>query len=362
VPQVEAWEKVMVAAGFGDMTHGRLRTCVACHGGNSAANLTKEQAHEGVVRDPSLGDAEACVDCHADEVENHAASVHATQSGYWTSFERRIGSSTVTPELQAMFDAACAKCHTSCGQCHVSRPVAVEGGLVREHEFYGTPNQNQNCTACHGSRIWDEYSGRNSGVPADAHYLQGKNCFFCHSEDEIHGDGSTPDTRWEVAAMPECQDCHTYDTADTSNAYHTADHDSVSCNVCHSGSYKTCYNCHVGEGIQDPSRIDFRIGKNHLQSARRPWEFVLLRHVPIAPNSFADWGVTMAAYDSWPTWVYASPHNIRKNTPQTATCNACHGNGDRFLTSAYVDSLIAEGIMHAEEIAANAPVVVDSLP
>jgi thiosulfate/3-mercaptopyruvate sulfurtransferase len=36
-------------------------------------------------------------------------------------------------------------------------------------------------------------------------------------------------------------------------------------------------------------------------------------------------------FDAVPTWKLATPHNIRRKTPQNSNCNACHGNESLFL-------------------------------
>jgi hypothetical protein len=50
---------------------------------------------------------------------------------------------------------------------------------------------------------------------------------------------------------------------------------------------------------------------------------------------------------------YTTPHNIQRNTPQTETCDACHGNEAIFLTADKV---------YPEELEANLPVIVDEIP
>ena len=96
------------------------------------------------------------------------------------------------------------------------------------------------------------------------------------------------------------------------------------------------------------------IGKNPLESYDRPYEYVTLRHVPVAGDSFAYYGEDLLAnFDALPTWTYTTPHNIQRNTPQTESCDACHGNADLFLT---VDKV------YPEEVEANLPVIVDSIP
>lgn len=353
----------MVSADFLADRHGQS-SCVSCHGGNGGADLTKAEAHAGMDPYPSDGGGTACSGCHANTASRHGKSLHGTQQGYFTSFARRIGTDVVSPELQEMFDADCAKCHTSCGQCHISQPFAVGGGFIDGHEVRETPNQTRNCTACHGSRVGDEYRGMNSGYSADVHYLSGMNCMDCHTGGELHGDGTTPDHRYDVAGAPACTDagCHADVISAGGNTQHSIHGESVQCQVCHSVGYKNCYNCHVGEGLRHPSRMDFRVGKNPETTADHPWEYVLLRHVPIAPDSYSDYGITMPAYASHPTWLYTSPHNVRKSTPQNQSCDSCHENSGLFLTPAYIDSLVSDGVMVSEEIQANDGVVVRELP
>ncbi|OGS93492.1 MAG: hypothetical protein A3K04_00270 [Gallionellales bacterium RBG_16_56_9] len=100
--------------------------------------------------------------------------------------------------------------------------------------------------------------------------------------------------------------------------------------------------------------MTFLIGRNPQQNAERPYAYVPLRHVPAAPTSYQFYGEDLLPnFNSLPTWVYATPHNIQRNTPQNASCEACHGNPALFLTADKVK---------AEELKANASVVVELLP
>ena len=79
-----------------------------------------------------------------------------------------------------------------------------------------------------------------------------------------------------------------------------------------------------------------------------------LRHVPIDPEVFSYYGDDLLSnFDAVPTWKYATPHNIQRNTPQTETCDSCHGNADLFLSTA--DLL-------EYEIEANKDVIVEEIP
>jgi thiosulfate/3-mercaptopyruvate sulfurtransferase len=142
---------------------------------------------------------------------------------------------------------------------------------------------------------------------------------------------------------------------------HTAFHlEALSCQACHSSTYKNCYGCHVAqqEGTPyyevEPSVMAFKIGRNPLVSPERPWKYVPLRHVPIARDSFAYYGDDLLGnFDALPTWKYATPHNIQRVTPQNETCGACHGNAELFLTADDVAQ---------DELEANRDVIVEEVP
>ena len=72
------------------------------------------------------------------------------------------------------------------------------------------------------------------------------------------------------------------------------------------------------------------------------------------PTSFEFYGDDLLPeFNALPTWVYATPHNIQRNTPQNESCAACHANAAIFLTA---DKL------SEEELEANLPVILDEVP
>lgn len=361
---MEAWQKVFIDKDFFNSTHGR-KNCVSCHGGQGGYQ-TMANAHQGVIANPSNFAEEKCGLCHEEIAATHRTSLHATQEGYFTSFAVRTGEARPSANVQAMFEKQCASCHASCGQCHVSRPISVKGGVVSGHVFRRRPSMTENCIACHGSRIGEEFRGDHAGIPADAHYLKGMNCFSCHPKAELHGDGTTAKDRYDSALGYKCETCHPDAVSPNSNViYHKLHGSKVQCQVCHSVPYKNCYSCHVGreeKGLRRKSQLDFRIARNVLKSAERPYNVALVRHVPIAPDSYSEWGITLPNFAAAPTWRYTSPHNIQPKTPQTASCNACHTKGGLFLTQAYLDSLLATGVLFPEELEANREVVMPRVP
>ncbi|MDI6695108.1 MAG: hypothetical protein QME21_08690 [Anaerolineales bacterium] len=373
---LEPWEKVLVnAEKFPQTVHGHI-PCTNCHAGVQSSE--KETAHTGLIARPSEGNPNACSDCHPNVASVYANSLHATQQGYWTVLEARSTPEN-HPALEEMFGNHCARCHSSCGDCHVGQPASVGGGLFDGHLFTRTPPMTRSCTACHGSRVGNEYLGKNEGYPGDVHFREGRmNCVNCHTNHELHGQPAEcsqchtspqeivlapANHRYAGFQSPTCESCHPNVTLHTDNIemhiVHGAD---LSCQVCHSITYTSCDGCHVAisEKSGNPffetegTYFTFLIGRNPLRSFTRPYKYVPLRHIPAISDSYAFYGENLLPnFNVLPTWAYATPHNIQRKTPQTESCNACHGNSALFLTADKV---------RPEELEANMPVIVPAVP
>jgi hypothetical protein len=361
VAPLEPWEKVLVSADFENTVHGRS-SCIDCHGGQQSAE--KEQAHVGLVAKPTEDPQQQCGACHADTVASFPNSLHANLAGYWTVLDARSTPEN-HPKLEEAFDHHCSSCHTTCGDCHVSQPSSVGGGLLNGHIFEKTPPMTRTCTACHGSRVGAEYLGKHEDIPGDVHFRQARmNCVACHEGAGLH---STPvgseNARYEGKQSPACKDCHAEVGASGDPILqHTLHQDKLSCQVCHSVEYTSCDGCHVAISEQtgnpffktESDYLTFFIGKNVLQNEDRPYAYVPVRHVPVATTSFEFYGENLLPnFNNVPTWAYATPHNIQRKTPQNATCNSCHGNSDIFLTADKVKP---------EELDANRNVIIDQVP
>ncbi len=326
-------------------------------------------AHQDLVSDPHPTNSETCQLCHADISEAHVASLHWNLQGYETALAARSNEES-WDQLMVAYDQHCVECHASCGQCHISRPAANDGGLLDGHAPKGQPPMNDTCTGCHGSRVNDEYKGRNESadggrLPADVHYNPGGfPCFACHTGAELHGAEGSFEHRYDGPENPSCTQagCHEAISAEQGIEQHSETHlAKLSCQACHSVAYKNCYSCHVQETEDGrpyyrvaPSEMAFKIGYNPIRSSERPWEYVPLRHVPVARDSFAYYGDDLLPnYDNVPTWTYATPHTIQRVTPQNSSCDACHGNPAVFLT---------EDDVLPDELVANRSVIVRQVP
>ncbi len=340
--QLARHEKIFVDSDIlDDENHGEI-ACDECHGGNPDDSNWKT-AHEGVEKDPTYPDATtACGDCHDEINENYQNSLHVTLKPYRVIIEKRASTHPVIRDtVERAMDTHCYYCHSSCGQCHISRPNSVDGGFLDGHLFQRKPPVQEVCTACHGSRIQKEYFGEHEGLRPDVHREKYMKCEKCHTGEEMHGDGKEYANRYEVENGPKCVDCHKgiYDRDAKNVITHRIHKDEVSCHVCHSQPYNNCSSCHVGKDGNDlpfykttASWFDFKIGLNPLKSETRPEKFVTLRHNPVNREIF-DFYVKngLSGFDNVPTWKLATPHNIRRKTAQNSSCNSCHGNESLFL-------------------------------
>ena len=375
---LEPWEKVYIPLGnqtsFADIEPNHAIGCVACHNGSepvvvdSVTIMNAEEAmalaHEGRIDDPSAEESNKCSLCHEATASSSEHSMHTKLWGErYKVAMRALGVETLEGHpAEAEFEGECGGCHTTCGQCHISRPKSVHGGFIDGHEFKRTPDMRNNCVACHGSRIGVDYYGENegeglSGNLKDIHLFKGKKCTYCHTSLEMHGDGidpvQPPKSRYETPHLPQCTDCHSGDS--DANLYHTThwsgegESASVSCFVCHSQQYYNCNSCHtnsewkdgygpvdgelnVNAGARDYREYpEFRMAVNPAHSdptgdwspalkAHSDDKWVLVRHVPVARDTYDPWMVgidDLPNYDELETWQYTSPHNVRRWTDRT---------------------------------------------
>jgi 3-mercaptopyruvate sulfurtransferase SseA len=339
VVPLEPFEKVLVSKEFLDTDHGEI-ACVDCHGGNAAAN-DKKAAHAGLDPYPAANNLEAtCGECHDEIVATSKNSLHTTLSTFVTVLKNRSDMNK-WEEIDKARQGHCAACHTSsCGGCHVSRPKSAKKGFINGHIFQKRSDPFNQCTACHGSRVGNEYYGmRGQG---DVHVSKyDMDCVACHEAEEMHA--AAPDGlpgRYHLKEIVACIDCH-QDLEHGSVRDHALHIGKVQCQVCHSQTYVNCYSCHVGkdeQGIgyfQNEREVEgMKIGLNYDKDApEASYNYMLVRHEPSDLEVF-DFYVKDAFtnFDKVPTWKRTSPHNIQRKTWQTANCNNCHGNRDLFLS------------------------------
>jgi thiosulfate/3-mercaptopyruvate sulfurtransferase len=339
-PHYEPYDRVYLSGtgyeAFKKNIHGKI-PCVACHNGVDNTD-DKTKAHSGnFLKKPSLNAAEKCGTCHTDIYLGTKNSLHEQGWGQKSMVVLRSGLPNIPNGFdqlsQAMKDGYktnCGKCHATCGDCHIVRPKAGEGGLANGHQFVKTPDMRNVCVTCHVSRGGHAYFGQATGTQPDVHLTKKQfTCLSCHTKNELHGDGKIYDQRYKMELLPKCENCH--NNLSTSNSYHSVHIKNLSCHTCHSQDYNNCGSCHIhGEGARIPAYLDYKIGLNPIPETK-PFKFALLRRSLTAPDSWKEYGVAnLPNYNVKPNYKYTTPHNILKWTPRTKVdsgkpCfDACH--------------------------------------
>ena len=369
VPHYEPYDRVHLSGegyqNFKNGIHGQI-ACTTCHNGiDNTSN--KEEAHsDDFIKKPSMYAEEKCATCHPAIYQKAHNSLHAQGWGQKRMVFERGGFASfndIPEHLNEGYDVNCAKCHASCGDCHINRPVQGGGGLYKGHQFV-KPDERDHCTTCHVSRGGHAYYGVAVGTVPDVHLTKrGFKCVTCHSTDELHGDGVKYDTRYQMALKPECSDCH--DNLASANNYHAVHLNTFNCNVCHSQDYNNCGSCHVGgEGARIEHHQKFKIGMNPIPEIK-PYKLATLRQSLSAPDTWSNYGVEqLANFDSHPTYKYTTPHNILRWTTRTeveegkACFDACHiiAEGDSLRNK---ELYLFESDLEQWEIAADQGIIVD---
>lgn len=311
--------------------------CTGCHNGVGNTG-DKQEAHSGDwIASPSMFYEEKCAMCHEDISDNFATSLH-NGTGQKRKVAIRSGLEGAhefdqLPEHHlAAYDAKCAICHGTCGNCHVVRPASGGGGLSNGHNFNKTPDMLNVCVTCHTSRGGHAYLGVAPGTEPDVHLTaNGFECLSCHDGHELHGDGNAVDQRYAYTELPECEMCHS--DLERANNYHTMHYGDFNCQVCHSQDYNNCGACHVKDGHPEyPSYLDFKIALNPIPDVKTEFEkFVLVRRTLAYPDNWVGYGEDLAYsnFDALPTYNFTTPHNILRWTDRTevqgGTCSSnCH--------------------------------------
>jgi hypothetical protein len=339
---LELYQKIYVAPSFLESPHGEI-ACEECHKGNPK-DSNWQTAHDNIVKDPTFPCADqVCGDCHSEIVESASKSLHYTLKPMFDTVLARSDKKNpnVQRVLKKSMEKHCSTCHSSCGQCHVSRPDYVKGGFLAKHHFKKTPPMDTTCASCHGGRVYGEFTGANEDFPADLHYADEEmNCMNCHKAIEFHADGTNVKNRYELPERPGCNQCHKDILSKNSkNRAHASHGQKLACQVCHAQAVKNCFSCHVGTDKKgrpyfkcDETKIEFKIGLNPYKSLKHPYEYIVLRHAPVVKDTFGFYAAhALTAFDSVPTWKPDTPHNLQRKTEQNKTCNNCHNNPNLFL-------------------------------
>lgn len=340
-------EIYLVDDSYAQSLHGVLG-CTYCHGGDASAT-SKEEAMEGVDAQPSaISGANVCSRCHEDVTEVFPTSMHYTTNGLETGYCTRLAkaSDELGEDLAAQNyrGAGCPDCHVECGQCHV-REAGMNylgepyTGLIDGHNFVSAGSNDEianTCMVCHVGNITDCFSQEDVHGPS----VLNMSCIDCHALSDIHGDGtertdmSDPNEEGHAAVTATCEACH--DPSELEGEWHSANHlAGVSCEACHSGTYRNCYSCHgYVTGQQDGDEIQVFEYTGPTYAVDESGVIQTFAHIPVDEGMLNDAGVTLSwdQLNTMTSWHEGYNHATVLPEVNQDFCNRCHGEGTSLLT------------------------------
>lgn len=345
--------------------HGEL-ACLDCHS-KPQGDATTPTWHVKIQTDPTADGGEVCASCHGqDMIDSFKASLHFTMNGVAKGLCERLEQ---TPEAQPLFDdvfyepqmyMGCNTCHATCGQCHVSNPNIVGGGLLNSHSF-GKPEAESSCNPCH-------YENSEYHLEVDVHATKhNMSCVDCHTDPvEFHGrpvselkEGKLhykgpesnetgliePDMKSGIVQVT-CVQCHEDKTQN--HPVEGVDHFSkMECFACHTMPYANCFGCHDGEkpeyigawGNGDPDTLNVKLGLSI--PADPTSKLTTLNHVGMTEGAFGEGAPVVDTQnpETKAMWKPFAAHFITTKPfvsdaakASGNTCDNCHdGNLDIFL-------------------------------
>jgi len=143
---------LLVSEAFFADIHGEVN-CIECHRGQSPGD--EESSHQGLIADPSV-DGESCKGCHEDIV-NDATILHVALQSQMSAIGVGARPATIPSELTELNETDYGGHHATCGECHVSQPDRVGGGLLEGHRFLKEPPISETCAHCHQDSTEDGF-------------------------------------------------------------------------------------------------------------------------------------------------------------------------------------------------------------
>ena len=233
-------------------------------------------------------------------------SLHYTAKGmdYWYSKENG-GLELITGISYNKL--GCQKCHASCcDTCH-KEEKDQKGCKIELYSTEAARNQNK-CLKCHArerAMIAIDHKAKHE----DVHISQGMTCMDCHSQKEMHGDGTKYVSLKQPGAMDtECENCH--DDIKPTEA-HTAHQEKLDCKACHVRHVVSCTNCHFDTLVQKGKRKAIPVNG---------WMFLMNYKDKVSSASMQTF-VTQGNK----TFLMFAPHMSHSVMKKGRTCNECHG-------------------------------------
>jgi len=236
----------------------------------------------------------------------YLASLHYTANGmdYWYSKERG-GLETLTG---IPYDSlGCKNCHApGCDRCH-KEEIVRKDCTVSSYSTDAATNQSM-CLKCHGREKAmigiDHKAGKE-----DVHILQDMVCTDCHSQHEMHGDGTRFISLKQPGAMDtRCENCH--DSIKPVES-HTVHNNRLDCKACHLRHVVSCTNCHFDTLVKKGVRKAIPVSG---------WLFLMNHNGKVSSASMQTFVTGKNK-----TFLMFAPHMSHSVTKKGRACDECHG-------------------------------------
>jgi hypothetical protein len=232
-------------------------------------------------------------------------SLHYTAKGmgYWYSKEK--GGLELLTGIP-YDELGCKNCHIpGCDRCHKTEKTEKECKVAA----YTTDTaKNQGiCLKCHGrerAMIRIDHKANQE----DVHLAQGMVCSDCHSQREMHGDGTSYLSLKQPGAMDtQCENCH--DSPKPTEA-HTVHDQKLDCKACHIRHVVSCSNCHFDTLVEKGKRKAIPVSG---------WVFLINYKGKVSSGSMQTF-VTQGDK----TFLLFAPHMSHSVMKEGRKCDGCH--------------------------------------
>lgn len=232
-------------------------------------------------------------------------SLHSTAKGmeYWYS-KAQGGLERIT---EIPYDQlGCKNCHASgCDRCHRSEKVEKECKIL-SYTTKAARNPNM-CLTCHGrekAMIGIDHKAKQPDVHLDQEMI----CTDCHSQKEMHGDGTEYISMKQPGAMDtKCENCH---DAVTPTEAHTVHENRLDCKACHVRHVVSCTNCHFDTMVETGKRKAIPVSG---------WVFLINYNDKVTSGSMQ----TFVARKNR-TFLMFAPHMSHSVMKEGRPCEGCH--------------------------------------
>lgn len=243
--------------------------------------------------------------------ETFPTSLHATRPGkqhFYSAARGGFEQLTGVP----MSALPCTKCHA---------PTRADGTPIDNATYQ------PDCTDCHrqaGDKVADavclgchQRQGlERTRFPNDVHAAAGFTCITCHTEREMHGDGTSYVSQLQQGAMDaKCQNCHT--GLAMKNEVHDLHTNSLDCSTCHTQSVVACNDCHFDSQVAGG-------GRRYYTPAVSNFTFLVRRE----GSGKIHTATMQSLIFQGKTFVVIAPYSAHSVTKTARPCEDCHNSNN----------------------------------